>query len=404
MLACNNKNVYNIYMRFKYTTFVALICGILYGAAILFASITIYNSISERKEQAQMEFQLISDKAAAAAALGFMADPFREAIKDTLESSAVLSAVMVTNTDGVVYALEKKPGYILWKDSEPQFNTTFGLSKPALIRPISVEGFRNVTISAVAEEVDFVLLQRILLNSLLAVLIALVLAVGTLAFNTKNQKTTPTESIGPIGSKQTPPPFEDEIPFDIPNLESNALQERESDCQDSSPKGLYTPLLSISWEEYTRDRLESELHRSASFEQDLTVMIIAFPTLSYEAYPELFKKIADQIVVFFTFRDLIFERQDNGFTILLPNIDLDHSFKMAEEFRKKLITKVPSEILEKAPWGIGLSSRAGRLLEADRLILETSRALEKALEDNKSPIVAFKSDPERYRAYISNKA
>lgn len=108
MLACNNKNVYNVYMRFKYTTIIALICGILYGSAILFASITIYRSISDRKEKAQMEFQLISDKAAAAAVLGFMADPFREAIKDTLESSAVLSAVMVTNTDGVVYALDRK--------------------------------------------------------------------------------------------------------------------------------------------------------------------------------------------------------------------------------------------------------------------------------------------------------
>jgi hypothetical protein len=77
---------------------------------------------------------------------------------------------------------------------------------------------------------------------------------------------------------------------------------------------------------------------------------------------------------------------------------------MAEEFRNKLFTKINSDILKKSSWGIGLSSRSGRLLEANRLLLEASRALEKALEDPASPIVAFKSDPERYRAFISNKA
>ena len=51
---------------------------------------------------------------------------------------------------------------------------------------------------------------------------------------------------------------------------------------------------------------------------------------------------------------------------------------------------------------IGLSSRSGRLIDADRLIFETNEALEKALTDPSSNIIAFRSNPEKYRAYIAS--
>lgn len=397
-------------MRTKYTTIVALICGLLYGSAIILAIVTISKSISDRKAHAYKEFLLLSDRASAAAALGFMSDPFREAVKDTLETSVILSAVMISDSNGVIYAIEKKPGYLLWNNGDPQFADTLGLTKPPLIRPIMVEGYRNITISAIAEELDYSLIQKILLNSLFTVLIALVLAFGTILFSIPKPRTATGPSyISDSATSSDSIPLDKDLPFEIPEMDasifpSQPMEETNSDCSDNSPRGLYTPLLSVSWEDYTKERLEAELHRSASFEQDLTVMIIAFPGISFSAYPELFKQIADQIVAFFTFRDLIFEWKNHGFCILLPNIDLDHSFKMAEEFRNKLFSKINAPILQQIQWGIGLSSRSGRLLDPDRLLLEASRALEKALEDKKSPIVAFKSDPERYRAYLANKA
>jgi len=48
-----------------------------------------------------------------------------------------------------------------------------------------------------------------------------------------------------------------------------------------------------------------------------------------------------------------------------------------------------------------MSSRSGRLLNAERLILEADEALKKARTEEKSPIIAFKSDPEKYREFIS---
>jgi len=396
-------------MRTKYTTIVALICGLLYVTAFLFAIVTISKSISERKILAQQDFTVLADRAAAAAALGFMSDPFREAVKDTLEGSSILTAVMISNSNGVVYAIEKRPGFLQWDDGEPRFADMFGLSKPPFIRPIMVEGQRNVTISAIAEELDYTLVQKILINSLITILIALVLAVGTIVFSA-TKPTAETSGLQAQEREKTSSsiPLDEEMPFEIPDMDASVFQpqgpEGAEDCADGTPRGLYTPLLSVSWEDYIQERLEAELHRSASFEQDLTVMIVAFPELSFSTHPELFKQIADQVVAFFTFRDLIFEWKGHGFCILLPNIDLDHSFKMAEEFRTKLLSKINTDTLKQTLWGIGLSSRSGRLLEAERVLLEASRALEKALEDKTSPIVAFKSDPERYRSYIANKA
>jgi hypothetical protein len=46
----------------------------------------------------------------------------------------------------------------------------------------------------------------------------------------------------------------------------------------------------------------------------------------------------------------------------------------------------------------GLSSRSGRLIDADRLFFEAASALEKAKDGQ--PIVAFKSNPEKYRDFV----
>ncbi|MDR0641743.1 MAG: hypothetical protein LBG07_04700, partial [Treponema sp.] len=51
----------------------------------------------------------------------------------------------------------------------------------------------------------------------------------------------------------------------------------------------------------------------------------------------------------------------------------------------------------------GISSRSGRLIDAERIMLEAREALKRAAEDNASHIVAFKSDPEKYRQYVKSR-
>ncbi|MBL8965899.1 MAG: GGDEF domain-containing protein, partial [Spirochaetaceae bacterium] len=171
----------------------------------------------------------------------------------------------------------------------------------------------------------------------------------------------------------------------------------------TAPAGLYSPISGLGWESYLNDRLDAELARSASFEQDLSLLVFAYEGLSPGSaeYGLVAKAIAD----FFSFKDLSFERGPEGFAIVLPNIDADHGLRMAEEFLKKLagLFKEGSEPLAAPPAFIGLSSRAGRLVDAARVTQEAEAALKKAREDRDSHIVAFRPDPDKYRLYLASK-
>jgi GGDEF domain-containing protein len=89
--------------------------------------------------------------------------------------------------------------------------------------------------------------------------------------------------------------------------------------------------------------------------------------------------------------------------LMLPNMDVDHALRMSDELMKKLIFMFQSR---KSPDGgpgihIGLTSRAGRLVDADRLIGEAMAAIGKARADGGSRIMAFRPDPEKFRAYLA---
>ena len=52
---------------------------------------------------------------------------------------------------------------------------------------------------------------------------------------------------------------------------------------------------------------------------------------------------------------------------------------------------------------MGLSTRNGRLANAARLLLESSKALERALAEGGGRIVAFQADPEKFRRTLAGK-
>jgi GGDEF domain-containing protein len=176
------------------------------------------------------------------------------------------------------------------------------------------------------------------------------------------------------------------------------------DDEEDNPKGLYNPRGNIGWDSYTNDRLAAELHRCSSFEQDLVFLAVEL-TGQKKVNDGLYSQFTEEAVNFFTMRDLIFGKGDNGIAVIMPNTDLDQGIAKSEQFHSRLVSK-----LREFPVGrdgaagielnIGLSSRSGRLIEADRLILEAFSALEKAIEDPVTHIMAFKSDPEKYREFI----
>jgi hypothetical protein len=465
-----------------------------YIAALSYAAIKIYNSIDEYHGLAEQEFFNLADLSAAAGVLGFMDEPFREAVMDGLIKSRTLEGVIISGPNGE-YAFEREPGAVIaWSGDVPRFKTRIGLSVDPYHVPLRVEGQRNVTISAVYNYVDYEYLIKVLRFTLLVVLASLTLAFFTLMleFLVGKNKAPAQGAVGDDGlyrddldGEPLPvPDFDegpddrageaagtvpfDDIPFDeeiLPSeddpgeaapvkrdavseapkraspdegagyrdskeygfkepgdkeprpreyrskepgsqepgskeLGSKELGSKEPNSKEANTPGLYSPRGNIGWEAYTRERLASELHRCASFEQDLVLIAAAF---KHREIPEdAYRRFAGEAAGFFVLRDLIFERGAGGISVIIPNMDLDQAFMKAGEFHERVMKALPELFTAKTDFCLGLSSRSGRLIDAERLLFEASQALKRALKDPVSPIVAFKSDPEKYRAFIAS--
>jgi hypothetical protein len=432
---------------------IAFLCIAVYAAVLVIGAYRFYVNVTDRRVTAEREFYDLADLASAAGVLGFMGAPFQEAIQDGLEKSRTLEGVIISGPLGE-HAFERERGAVIrWEGDSPRFVRRFGVSSTSAV-PLRVNEFRNVTISAGFSSIDPDYTITILKHSLVVILAALAAAFLTFlvesalagdrvpAGGRRQRNRRPggydEEELGrgsdedenkdqPAGGgagnlknqedsrkTQASSGFSDDSEassgdFDIPDTDfSSGAYSREDAApredgapseEESSllPQGLYAPS-GIGWEAYTKDRLESELHRCASFEQDLALMIVVFSGKD-KLTGEQYKRLAGMAVSFFNLRDLIFEAGGRGITVILPNTDVDQGFARAEDFQNYLMpafTGIPD-------FRIGLSARSGRLVDAGRLYFEAEEALNKALGDPVSPVIAFKSDPEKYRAFLRSR-
>jgi hypothetical protein len=211
----------------------------------------------------------------------------------------------------------------------------------------------------------------------------------TLVSEDKGQETASSTD---ISIKSQPGLLEDE----------SALQSMSPECGDR-PEGLYSPASSLGWESYMQERLDAEISRSASFEQDLSFLVFSYTGLTPR--DPNYAAIGAAIKDFFNFRDLSFERGDDGFSVILPNIDSVHALRMAEEFYRKLVFLTEGDYakLGLLPIFMGISSRSGRLVDSRRMSEEAAAALEKARDEKDSRIIAFRPDPDKYRLFLASK-
>jgi hypothetical protein len=193
----------------------------------------------------------------------------------------------------------------------------------------------------------------------------------------------------------TPPPFR--APIHGHTSESAAFTEEEVIDEESGPKGFYSPRSHIGWEKYLYDRLSSELHRCASTEKDLTLLMLEFKD-SLTNFQ--FKEATQEAVALFTSKDLLFEKGEQGITAIMPGVDLENGLDKAQKFQHRIKEKFSLKNNAEDCAYIGLSSRAGRLMNAERMLLETNEALQKAKADRDTSIIAFKSNLEKYRKFI----
>ena len=400
----------------KASSIVATLCIVIYIAAVAFGAVRIIVNIGERKNLAEKEFYDLSDRASSSAVfLGFMSEPYRESLRDFIGASSTLLGVIITGSTGE-YAFEREAGNgITWAGSSPRFKIGPGVSSEPFFMPLRVEGQRNVTIQAIYNYLDYGFFQKVLRSTLFTVLAALLIAFGTLiaetiyrnkhksieAFNTDEPEKAESQALrqdSDVSSSIGASAYESSSfePTPIGSLKTASETMPETPLSSKNPQGLFTPRGNIGWEPYTQDRLASELHRCSAFEQDLTFMAMGFP-----GPVPVYREFADEAVNFFSMRDLIFEKGESCITVIIPNVNLEKCIVKSEEFRARLSEKLPEFFEDRTMLCVGLSSRSGRLIEADRLMMEAHTALQKAFEGTGPGVVAFKSDPERYREFIA---
>jgi len=362
---------------------IAALCIIIYLFALVQGVLRIYLSIDERKITAGDEFSSIADVAQAAGNQKYMDDRFIKVINNALSHSKSLEALIITGPDGG-NAFEKKPGYaITWVNNKPSFRYKFYFIYKDLYKPLDISNARNANIQGIANRFDYAEFIKIMKETLYLILMGFAISFFTLLIQSLLVKDAKHESAF--------------VPIIKQEKNSRIIKNLES----SGPKGLYSSRSGIGWEEYLYDRLDSELHRCSSSEKDLALLIMDFTDIGEE---RVFRQAAEEAVTFFTSRDLLFEFGESGITVILPGTGFEAAVAMSEKFYKRITERFPTSYTEAYGLCIGLSCRSGRLCNANRLILEAMEGLKKAKSDPNTSIIAFKSDPDKYRAFIASQS
>ncbi|GHV83591.1 hypothetical protein AGMMS50212_09310 [Spirochaetia bacterium] len=159
----------------KIQSVIAVFCLIVYSGAAGFAAYRIFTGIQKQQYAADKEFKELTDFASRAGVLGFYDKKFKDEIKNYLENSKALEAVIVQSPQGVVFAIEKT-NIINFDGEFPVFNNQNRLYREPFNSDLKIEGYNGVSISAISPFINYNRLLYILRTSLLAILFAVVIA------------------------------------------------------------------------------------------------------------------------------------------------------------------------------------------------------------------------------------
>jgi hypothetical protein len=365
-----------------------------------------------------------------AGVLGLAGADIESEIRASVLRSLTLDAVIVTTTDEAAFAAEK-PGERAvisnYDDSGYSFDTKWKFYRPPYSAQITADSRTTLEINALTGYVDKEQLGAILRETLLIVLLTvmaafLVLMLDVIVFS--GNTVTGREENGP---KYSEPVFDDEPaepaykPENEPSesvfddeAEKESLElfydetaneppelafddEPAFDEEEEEPAGMYLGLIQKLYKELADDDEEGA---------DVVLLCVEWTRNSFADANDgtpLFKQIAEEAAVFFNVKRIsAFKRGENGIFILLPGVEFKHGLKAVREFHGRILD---NDAFNTAITNFyaGFTSRAGREIEPERLILEAEKAVEKAKEDPDQPIVAFKADPSKYRDYLKNR-
>lgn len=220
--------------------------------------------------------------------------------------------------------------------------------------------------------------------------------------NDENEETSeniPEQEEAPQEQEEDVLAFLNSEPEKETDSEPEISEDKIEDSAEEEPAGLFCPSTGFGWEQYMLTRLDSELIRSASSDQDLSLFTIKIKDIDWNS--ECGKEISKTILEKVKFNDLVFNYKEDGASAIFQNQNTDKSLVIAGDLHTE-ITSVLSKYNEQRFVGIGISSRTLRLISATRLANESEEALNRA--DADSPIIAFRVNPERYKDFLASES
>jgi hypothetical protein len=419
------------------TSIIAFISILGYIASLGIGLYRVYVSVSERKFIAGQEFYTLLEKAGGAAEAGnFMDDAFRETLRDLVIGSQTLQGLSITGPVGNEFSFEREQGAVIsWTADIPRFKTKFGISHEPFFAPLQIEGIRNVTVSAVASYIHYPSLIETLKLSLIIIVASLGLSVLALIIDAARAPKAPAPILPKGGlkagrSKPKPKQPEGEEDFEIRSGEAPPLvspefridgivsevpgEIRQEEGTTETPEAedsaaildqIFKQMdispapaesgLSPAVDSRVSEWLASALRKAEAAERDLVFMMMEISEPG-----EVFRRMKEMAAEFFPPPALILEQSERCLALIVPEQGLEQGFDKAEKFHTVIFDFFPGILLKRTDFRIGLSARTGRQINAERLAQEAAKALKKTLEDN-APLVAFKSDPEKYKAFLN---
>ncbi len=139
-----------------------------------------------------------------------------------------------------------------------------------------------------------------------------------------------------------------------------------------------------------KERINFELTKAASNEQDFSVLLLEIKDSAH--FADIEKFLIDNYG-----KENVFNYKENTFALLKENTNIDEA-----EDKAALIENNIRTIFEEPNLTIGISSRSIRNITADRLLAEAEEALNHANSEPDSKIVGFHVDIEKYRELMEN--
>lgn len=141
------------------------------------------------------------------------------------------------------------------------------------------------------------------------------------------------------------------------------------------------------------EELTTALTETAVAEEDLTLLLIHARDIAHnQQVMHLLRSTLDRI-----HRVFIFNQDILGLIVFYA--PLDQGMQIANHLYDEVYALLNAS--DKKSLGIGLTTRAGRLIPAHRMIEEASAAISKAIEEGGDPIVAFRVNPDKYRRCLA---